>query len=493
MITYESPSIIRLHGYEAKRKELASILTYRNKAVDFELSKFKKSAWFLEKYGQEAYDEKLAELKAEQYKCLLFEDDNGMYTYSGLAERISNHFNDRVENSVVYPPAKLMPWANKPTKQDRDYQSQAHTLLTEEKHAAVEIGTGLGKSFIILKLVKFHGLKTVIMAPSTNIARQLYEELKHAFGSRYVGLVGDGKKEFKKQFVVGIAASLAKCEKGSDTWQHLSQAQVFIADESHMCPASTLANVCFGLVANAPYRYFFSGTQVRNDGATLLLEAITGKIVFRMTVKEGVDQGYLARPIFRMIKVGSLSNYYDPDSNKMTRKHLFYNARVNHIAADIANKSVDLLKHPVLILVDEVEQLSHLLPHLRFEVGFAHGGLTKDNMGKVPEAYHKSDPEQLVKDFNDGKLPILIGTSCIATGTDIRPVKTMIYLRGGTSEIEVKQGVGRCTRRPEGKTFCNVIDFDVEDVDVCHRHAEARKALYNEIYGPVEEITYGSH
>lgn len=61
----------------------------------------------------------------------------------------------------------------------------------------------------------------------------------------------------------------------------------------------------------------------------------------------------------------------------------------------------------------------------------------------------------------------------------------MIYLKGGKSEIEVKQGVGRTTRLFPGKTSCNVIDFDITDIDILHGHAQQRIEYYHEISGDV--------
>jgi superfamily II DNA or RNA helicase len=66
----------------------------------------------------------------------------------------------------------------------------------------------------------------------------------------------------------------------------------------------------------------------------------------------------------------------------------------------------------------------------------------------------------------------------------------MIYLMGGKSEIQVKQAVGRCTRKVPGKDNCMVIDFDVVNIESQHRHAQTRKLIYEDIYGPVAEIDW---
>jgi superfamily II DNA or RNA helicase len=488
-LVLESPTVLRLEGFEAA--PLNRLLTYRDKRVDFELKKFKHAFWFINTHGQEAFDAKLAELKAAQVKSLLFTDDRGLWTYSGLLSYLQEQFPQATtENLVKYPESGIVPWAKAPTRIPREYQLTAIKKLLEARHGAVEIGTGLGKSFAAVLLTKELSLPTLVMAPSISIAEQLYDDFRTHFGKQRVGKFFDGKKEIGKLITVAVAASLTKVVPESDAANFFGEVKVFIADESHLVAASTLSQICLELVANAPYRFFFSGTQLRNDGLDKLLEAITGEVVFRMSVREGVDQGYLARPKFRMIKTTSDSSFDSRDVNAMTRAHLYYSDRVNRIAGDIANKSVSLLGHQVLILIDELEQFSRLLPHLRHQVGFAHGGTTAENRGNVPVQYQKSDHKQLVAAFNAGKLPILVGTSCVSTGTDIQTVKTMIYLKGGKSEIEVSQGVGRCTRKPEGKTECQIWDFDITNIETLSRHSKARAAIYESIMGPVQTVTY---
>lgn len=364
-----------------------------------------------------------------------------------------------------------------------------HLYLTDS--FLVTHNTGLGKSLIILNLVKRLGQKTVVMTPSVSIARQIYDEFVEAFGTRYVGAFYDSKKQSNKKIVVSVAASLARVSAEGESNEHfknLSSATVFIADESHTCPAKTLEDVCHRLLGKAPYRFFFSGTQIRGDGLDLLLKGITGPIVFRMTVKEGVEQGFLSKPIFHMVGVKSQAFLDSHDANEMTRTHLFYNPHVNKVAAAIANKSVSVLNHPVLILVDEFEQFAHLLPHLKHKVAFAHGGVTKDNSKYIPAEYHKSDPNALVEQFNNLEIPILVGTSCISTGTDIRSVKTIIFLMGGKSETQIKQSVGRGTRLFEGKKDFKFYDFDVANIPMVHRHATERVMIYDGIYGPVNRM-----
>jgi len=497
----ESPTKLRIEDADAKElSELRASLTYRDKKVQWELQKHRKTTWS----NEEAYQARLEELKSKEKCCLLAEGGNQVSTLTGFKDYLETKYGLTSEVQFQYPEPKSLPWVSVPDKTPWPYQVTAKEALLKARHGRVEMGTGLGKSFIILHLVRELGLKTIVMAPSTNIAEQLYNEFVKHLGIKYVGAFFDGKKDSKKLIVVGNAQSLTRVQEGSPAWEQLSKAQVFVVDESHQCPAATLVNVCAGIAKTAPYRFFFSATQIRIDGLDLLLDGITGHTVFSMTVREGVDQGYLAKPVFRMIKSRSDSSFISDDANEMTRKHLYYNPLVLKQAAEVINLSVEKLGHQVLVLIDEVEQFTRLLPLLRHKAEFAHGdlqgptyypsGKIKDpgNKDKVPTAYHESDPGKLVKGFNNGEFPILIGTSCISTGTDIQAVKTMVYLKGGKSEIEVKQGIGRCTRLRKDleKNACTVVDFDVENIDILSRHAMYRRQIYYDIYGPVEQVEW---
>lgn len=570
MIVLETPIRARLIGYEGRKKELQKFLSYVDGRVDFELSKTTRSlskfsnseTYFREKMGDQKYDSllldlqtKKEELKLKRKGCLLFEDEKGFWTYSGLAHKIAEKYADEVRPGYDLPPAKNLPWAHEPEFQDRPYQVEALTKLMGSAPwgpCGVELPTGAGKSTIIRNLIKTFGLGTVVMAPSASIARQLYEDLVHHFGDRYVGLYGDGKKDFKKLVVVGIDDSLRNVVEGSAAWKMLSTKPVFIADESHLTPAESLQKVCFGLMAGATHRFFFSATQLRNDGLDLVLDAITGRIVMRKLFRELVDDGYLAKPTFKSVKVVSDSGYQSPDANKMTRAHLYYNDTVNYVAADLANKFVEVMKRPTLILVEELEQFRELLPWLKVKVRFAHSPLSKEKWGLVPCdqefpclyewtcdgcgdtksegerfvkhkcrgcgrindaalnpeertstcCYHGDDAKDLVAAFNRGEIPVLVGTSCISTGTDIKVAEAGIYLQGGRSEIKVKQGLaGRMSRGGAKSVVVNpwtkkqkldavVVDFDVVNVDKTHDHHEVRAQICTSLYKAPQPINY---
>lgn len=498
-IVIDSPTRASLVDATPIQLDLArAFLTFHDKSVDFQIVKVKNNRRWRDS-DPATWSARLEELKAQRQVCILHEpDDRDPWTYSGLAQELSQLLNTEVVNLLVYPEATGVAWEKVPEHQARPYQLEAKRALLEAKHGGVEIGTGLGKSRIILEMVHDLGRQTVVMAPSRNIAHQLHRDFVKHLGKRNVGMYGDGKKELKK-FTIAIAASLTRIEPETEAWKWFAGTEVFVSDESHLLPAVTFEKVAMGLMANAPYRFSFSATQTRIDGSEIVLRGITGPIVHNMTVKEGVDGGYLAKPIFKMIKVPSRSSYESTDIQRMTRVHFLENPDIIAKACQIANLAVSKLGHQVVILIDELSQFRLLEAQLKHPVRFAHGQDNTAEAKKVlPKEYWRSDPTDLVDRFNANEFPILIGTSCIATGTDIQNVRTCIMLTGGKSEIAVSQAVGRCTRRgalPDGskKAAANVVDFapilrtskyddTTKSISPLYRHALARAKIYESIY-----------
>ena len=173
MLVLPNPTQLRLYGYDQQRPELEQRLKYVDQKLDYELRSFKRNRFFAARHGQQAYEQRLAALTTARNKTLLFEDEQGMWTYSGLAHSLAEDFGDPVDMQFQRPSPRIIPWSKVPDRQARYYQVEAKEKLLALGHAGVEIGTGLGKSFIILNLCKELGLKSVVMAPSVNIAEQL--------------------------------------------------------------------------------------------------------------------------------------------------------------------------------------------------------------------------------------------------------------------------------------------------------------------------------
>ncbi len=512
-LSITEPALVRLNDLGPEARERARrFLTFQDGGINYLLSKHQRNfRW--KRNDPDGWEEQKDKLKEQLKRCILFQDDQGYYTYSGLANELAQSLlcHATVKRSLVLPEARGMAWETTPVHEPRFYQDDAEKALLDAGHAAIEMGTGLGKSRILMDLTHHLGLKTLIVAPSTSILTQLVKDFTKHLGKRYVGQYGDGKKKSDRLVTIATFQSLTRLAPGDEAFEDLSKCEVFMVDESHMCPASTLEKVCMGVARTARYRFFVSATQVRGDGSGIVLKGITGPIVYTMSVENGVEKGFLAKPHFKMIRVRSEDKFESLDIMKMTRKHHFYNPRIIEKAAQVANAAVRVLGHKVLIQVEEIGQFKELLRHLEYDPRFAHGAAASDPdlRSKLPEKYWKSDPSELADQFNNEEFPILVGTSCIGVGTDIQVPETIINLMGGCSPIGIPQAVGRGTRRHtykngRRKVSFNFIDFvpllrtrtynDVPDVDEkadatgspMYRHGLMRSKMYKDLFPNVK-------
>ncbi len=463
--------------------QIKQLLTYDDKAVRYQIHRIKTNA----RYGRTDWaKEKIEQLKSQIKKTLLFQDkEENWYTYAGLSRYLQSVLRCDIDDQVQIPDHGIVPFERPFDFTLRDYQEEAVKALIESRHGAVELPTGSGKSAIILQLCFELGLKTVIVAPLKAIAEQLYDDFVYRFGQKYVGMYGGGKKKSDKLFTIAIAQSVVNIQEDSQLYKEWKKdVKVLIFDESHVTPADTFETICMGIFSDAPYRFFLSATQVRIDGAELLLKGIIGPIVCSRNYSELVQEGHLAQGIFKVFNVaGNLQTSSDP--KREVQSQLYNNPNVNRLAAEIATKSVNIAKRPTLILIEEFRQFHNLRNHLDIPFEFVHGGVPTDAKDYIPEEYWKCDKKGAIERFNKGQTKLLIGTSAISTGVDLKPTGCIIYLQGGKSEIKIRQAIGRGTRIVPGKTDFWVIDFNITTSPMMQRHLAERAKIYSEM-GKVE-------
>lgn len=471
---------------EEELNSLKKALTYTNSSVQH-LIKRHSNNYFWRDRNFDTWQAHLDELKKDLKKCLVFEEDGKYYIRPGSISYL-NGFKIEVENRIVYPTPKKMAWKNPPKLTLYPYQEESWQKLLAERHGNVNLCTGAGKSEIIARVCRELGLKTCVVVPSKSIFEELLEKFEHYFGKGNIGALGAGKKRLDKKITVAIADSLVNLKEGTEEYNFFSNLEVFLADESHTLPSETLELVCHGVLANIPYRFFFSGTQLRNDGSTPLLQSIIGKTVCELTTADAVKGGYICPHDFRIVCMESSNpSFESSDALEMKREHFLKNSNIASFSAKLANAMGSAGKG-TLILVEELSQISMLAPMLKVPFAIAHSEKRKERLEELK--LEKVDNKESVEKFNKGEVKVLVGTSCIGTGTNIYACHNVVNWVGGSSPIRTKQGaVGRAVRFGKSNTWASkcleknmatIWDFDIQNNSVMERHLESRLECYRE-------------
>lgn len=475
---------------------LVKLTSYTNTSNAHLAKRHYNNRWLMSK-NREAWEAKLAELKAAVHKSVLFQEDGRYFVRPGSLPYISLATTDNTEFAFTYPTPKKIPWAKPLPFELYDYQEQSVESLINVKHGNVQICTGAGKSAIILKICRETGFRAAIVAPGKVVFDELLEKFEHHLGKNNVGTFGDGKKKIGKRITICIGDSLSNIKKDTAEWEFFSGLDMLCVDESHTWGAETLESLCHGIFSDVPYRFFFSATQTRGDGAEKLLQSIIGKTVHSLTTKEAVAGGYICPHDYTIIELGSSNPYYQTaDALDMKRAHFLNNKNIANFVAKLCNADATTNRRQTLVLVEELSQISRLLPMLTVPAAIAHAETKPARLEEL--GLYKVKVAESVEKFNKGEVMVLIGTSCIATGTNIFPSHNTVNWVGGASEIKTKQGtVGRSVRlgshnpwaaKCTPKVSCKIFDFDVFDISVMESHLESRIGYYEESGSEIRKI-----
>lgn len=479
-------------------------LTYTNTAQQHLVKRHYNNKYFRER-NHEAWAAQLDEMKKTVQCTVLFYGQtpwgyDGFYIRPGSIPYLKALFPDmEIENKIKYPSIKKVAWAKPLPFELHEYQQKTAELLQEIKHGNGELCTGAGKSAIILKICRETGLKAAIIAPSKSIFNELREKFEHHFGKAQVGSFGDGKKKLGKRFTICIADSIANIQRDTPEWEFFHGLDMIIADESHTWGAETLDTICHGVLEDVPYRLFLSGTQTRGDGAEKLLQSIIGRTVYKLSTADAVKGGFISEHEFRVVRLeSSQPSFYSSDALAMKRTHFLGNKNILAFVTKLCKASA-ANKMQTLVLVEELSQISNLVRTLGdsgVTVAYAHSESKKERLLEL--GLEKVDPAESVERFNKGEAMVLIGTSCISTGTNIYPTHSTVNWVGGASEIKTKQGaVGRSVRlgnqnpwasKCTPKTKAIIWDFDVYDIDIMKRHLDQRLEYYMDSGSEIKTI-----
>lgn len=332
------------------------------------------------------------------------------------------------------------------------------------------------------ELIRHFGFQSLFLVPSRPILEQTVRRFRETFGKKNVGVFGGGKKDPSWVTV----ATYQSINASNESWQDY---KLICADEVHHVAADTFFSVMTKKLHHAPYVFGLTADEERADGATVLVEAATGPVLFSYDAPQAIADGHLAKPTFMIYEVNDTAGKYkttevDPQSGEeiviekeatpdcsdrymeATKNWLIGNDLLHNKIAAMASEFATN-GDSVLILVDEKEQGEKLVTQIPGAEFITGGG--KSN-------------EKTIRAFNSRQLKVLIATSVLGEGADTVPVNVLINLMGGTRP---KQANGRALRNDPDpdtgvprKPTCLIIDFDFPKSSILSRHSELRQIVH---------------
>lgn len=465
---------------------VTQVLTYRND-IETEVSQLYFKLGQARRFGNQKLQKqiltKIKHLKDTEWVCW-FKDNcfpTGHINIVRTALRSSKAVFVEKDNRIKPKNTLLLPWVNRPFP-PRYYQKAMIELGLNEGRGVFESAVGTGKSLIAGYLVKELSTVSLVIVPSTGLGLQMENELVKWFGRGKVeNVTTEAVRKKKKLAPIRVATiqTVASLQKTGELHHLVHDVGALLVDEIHHAGSSSYTNL-LPEVDHVYYRFGFTGTFLRNDSKLLDMWGFLSNVLYRYPAHQAIAEGYLT-PI--EVKVHELPG---------ARSSSYHKEYDNNYCGyrPLMNKVLELCRddgegRQVLVLVKNKDKAG-LLFH---EFLKAHG---------VDNAYISGDDgkdviNSTISAFNDKEVRVLVGSSVIGEGIDVRSTDDLVMCQGGKSEIVMVQAVGRAVRLFEGKKLAKVHDFDFRNTKYMGKHMAQRQNVYERNFEcEIKRIPYES-
>lgn len=366
------------------------------------------------------------------------------------------------------------------------HQKAAVEAAMKAERGIIRIGTGGGKTIAAAMLAAEYNVPTMVYVVGKDLLYQFHREMRKALGPDNVGIVGDGYCDVRKITVCSVwTATTAfglktKVSLDDEDWapevvsvgpRHkraiqaaVENANLAIFDEAHFLACETIQAI-FKASKKCRYMFGMTGTDWRDDGADLLLEAACGRRVFNMPSSKLIELGYLVQPKIALAEVPPLDEACPANWGAVYSRYVTNNDVRNQLIIDGARKLI-AMGRKVLILV-------RYLPHGQKLVDMLYDLPVFFVNGRIDGATRQEVKNQ----FERGDLRCLVASSVFDIGVDIPSLDALVLAGGGKSTVRVLQRIGRVIRASAGKTDAIVMDF-IDNARYLDKHSAIRIAVY---------------
>ena len=380
----------------------------------------------------------------------------------------------------------------------REYQTPGISSALAHRRGIIQVHTGGGKTEMMIGVSRYlldnSDMHILICVPTTNLLYQTHERMmKRGIQESDVSLLGDGNKvdPDKRILIATVQSAFQRLDSSPDYMEWLSNVGCLMMDEAHHSKCRTWSTLIDRIAPE--YLLGFTAEPFHKDKnhmvSDLVLRGLIGPVIHRVTIDYLVEHGYLSKPYVLAMDTQYQGNIYTVLDWAIVNKSCIVNNKLrNQFISEISASLIDEGKKP-LLLVQQIahgKELAKLISKAGYTVYMMTGGrsVTVYLDGRDIDKYTDND-NQVIRDFNEGKIDALIGTSTLDEGVDIPSLSAVILAGGGKSKLKTLQRIGRGLRPKTIDNTTIIIDFRDRFNVVTHAHFKARKNLYDEMGMPV--------
>lgn len=334
-----------------------------------------------------------------------------------------------------------------------------------------------GKTLIMSSLYLSYKreLKTLLITNDSDWLNQAREEFKQYLPGENITFV-QGKVLNWSNFTIGMVQSISRNMRFYQ--QELSKIDMVLVDEADQGGSKQYQNVLTRLF-NTRVRIGLSGTiymskLAKDKVKNMNLEVFFGKVIAEFKLKDSIKKGYSTKTIVKMVP--SKPWYGNWESDCISYKEIYddsitLNKYARKMAYDRLRWNINQGRYPALVVCKHIAHCENLYKFFKRKLGDAY------NIAYVHVNTPSKLRQQIMKDFREGKIDILVSTTIIARGKNFPKLRYLLNAASMDSQEKSIQFLGRLVRTDESKNRVYLDDLHYQG-NYLSRHGRHRKQYY---------------
>ena len=334
-----------------------------------------------------------------------------------------------------------------------------------------------GKTLIMSSLYLSYKreLKTLLITNDSDWLNQAREEFKQYLPGENITFV-QGKVLNWSNFTIGMVQSISRNMRFYQ--QELSKIDMVLVDEADQGGSKQYQNVLTRLF-NTRVRIGLSGTiymskLAKDKVKNMNLEVFFGKVIAEFKLKDSIKKGYSTKTIVKMVP--SKPWYGNWESECISYKEIYDDSiTLNRYARKMAYArlrwNINQGRYPALVVCKHIAHCENLYKFFKKKLGDAY------NIAYVHVNTQFKLRQQIMKDFREGKIDILVSTTIIARGKNFPKLRYLLNAASMDSQEKSIQFLGRLVRTDESKNRVYLDDLHYQG-NYLSRHGRHRKQYY---------------
>lgn len=336
-----------------------------------------------------------------------------------------------------------------------------------------------GKSLIMAALYYSfkEKLKTLLITNDSDWLQQSKEEFKQYLPGENITFVQGSKVKNWANFSIGMVQSISRNIKKYQS--ELAKIDMVLVDEADLAGNKSYQQVLTHLY-NTRVRIGLSGTiymsKYAKDRLKIMnLRSFFGDTLSEFRLKDSIKKGYSTKTIVKMVPVDP---YYPKgwESEKTDYKDIYDDTITNNKYALLA--VLDRLKYnmkygrlPALVVCKYVQHCENIYKYIKDALD------SSLNIAYVHVNTKDKERKQIMEDFRNGKIDILVSTTIIARGKNFPLLKLLINSASMDSQEKSIQFLGRLVRTHKSKSRVYLDDLQYFG-EYLSRHSNHRRMYY---------------